>query len=93
MHLPRPDAFRQEVLRHRFAAIANEMSVALQRAAYSTNIKTRRDHSCAVVDPVGRIVAQSFSQPAHLGTLADFVPRIIRAYGPERLATGRRPRS
>lgn len=73
----RPDAFRQEVLRHRLAAVANEMSVALQRAPYSTNIKTRRDHSCAVVDARGRIVAQSFSQPAHLGTLAHFVPRIL----------------
>lgn len=83
-----PDAFRQEVLRHRLAAVANEMSVALQRAAYSTNIKTRRDHSCAVVDPRGRIVAQSFSQPAHLGTLAHFVPRILAAYGPERLRPG-----
>jgi N-methylhydantoinase B len=84
----RPDAFRQEVLRHRFAAIANEMSVALQRAAYSTNIKTRRDHSCAIADPEGRIVAQSFSQPAHLGTLAHFVPRIIAAYGIDRLRPG-----
>ena len=64
------------------------MSVALQRAAYSTNIKTRRDHSCAVVDPAGRIVAQSFSQPAHLGTLAHFVPRILAAYGQERLRPG-----
>ena len=86
--MPGPDAFRQEVLRHRFAAIANEMSVALQRAAYSTNIKTRRDHSCAVTDPAGRIVAQSFSQPAHLGTLAHFVPRILAAYGTGRLRPG-----
>ncbi len=83
-----PDAFRQEVLRHRLTAVANEMSVALQRAAYSTNIKTRRDHSCAVVDPAGRIIAQSFSQPAHLGTLAHFVPRILAAYGVERLEPG-----
>jgi N-methylhydantoinase B len=83
-----PDAFRHEVLRHRLAAVANEMSLALQRAAYSTNIKTRRDHSCAIVDPAGRIVAQSFSQPAHLGTLAHFVPRILRHYGLERLEPG-----
>jgi N-methylhydantoinase B len=82
------DAFRQEVLRHRLAAVANEMSVALQRAAYSTNIKTRRDHSCAVVDPRGRIVAQSFSQPAHLGTLCYFVPRILAAYGTGNLRPG-----
>ncbi len=86
--MPGPDAFRQEVLRHRFAAVANEMSLALQRAAYSTNIKTRRDHSCAVVDPQGRIVAQSFSQPAHLGTLAHFVPRILAAYGRDNLRPG-----
>jgi N-methylhydantoinase B len=82
------DAFRLEVLRHRCEAIANEMSVALQRAAYSTNIKTRRDHSCAVTDPEGRIIAQSFSQPAHLGTLSYFVPRIIRAYGADRMRAG-----
>ena len=55
------------------------MSVTLRRAAYSTNIKTRLDFSCALFDGRARTVAQSFAQPIHLGTLADFVPGDPRA--------------
>ena len=57
------------------------MSVTLRRAAYSTNIKTRLDFSCALFDGRARTVAQSFAQPIHLGTLAHFVPAILARYG------------
>ena len=36
-----------------FASVAEEMGVALERAATSTNIKERRDLSCAVFDAEG----------------------------------------
>ena len=75
------DVMRLEVLRNRFTAIAEEMSVVLQRAAFSTNIKTRLDHSCALLDADGRVIAQSFGQPAHLGTLVHFVPSVLRDFG------------
>jgi hypothetical protein len=55
--------------------------VTLRRAAYSTNIKTRLDFSCALFDGRARSVAQAFAQPIHLGTLATFVPAILEKYG------------
>ena len=82
------DPIRLEVIRNRLNAAANEMAVALQRAAYSTNIKTRLDFSCAIFDSSVRVIAQSFSQPNHLGSLAHFVPQMIADYGLKRLQSG-----
>ena len=82
------DPIRLEVIRNSLTAVADEMGLALQRAAYSTNIKTRLDSSCAIFDRDGRAIAQSFSQPVHLGSLAHFVPRILDNYGVERLRDG-----
>lgn len=84
----RIDPIRLEVIRHGLSAIADEMGLALQRAAYSTNIKTRLDFSCALFDRSLRSVAQSFSQPNHLGSLAHFVPRIVEEHGAARLRPG-----
>jgi N-methylhydantoinase B len=82
------DLIRIEVLRNKLTSIANEMGSALQRTAYSTNIKTRQDFSCAIFDRSLRAVAQSFSQPVHLGSLVHFVPRIIAEYGLSQLRPG-----
>jgi len=78
---PATDALRLEIFRHALTGITDEMSVTLRRAAYSTNIKTRLDFSCALFDGRARSVAQSFAQPIHLGTLAHFVPGILARYG------------
>ena len=64
------------------------MASALRRSAYSTNIKTRHDFSCAIFDLDKRTVAQSFSQPAHLGSLVETVRRAIDTYGTERMGEG-----
>lgn len=82
------DPVRFEVLRHALLATVEEMGATLRRAAYSTNIKTRGDFSCAFFDRELRTVAQAFAQPAHLGSLAHIVPRAIRAYGVENLVPG-----
>jgi N-methylhydantoinase B len=85
---PDVDPVRFEVIRSALLAITEEMGATLRRAAYSTNIKTRGDFSCAFFDRDLRTIAQAFAQPAHLGSLAHIVPRAIRAYGAERLAPG-----
>src|SRR5690242_1757026 len=82
------DPVRFEVLRNALTAITEEMGATLRRAAYSTNIKTRGDFSCAFFDKDLRTIAQAFAQPSHLGSLAHIVPQAIRAYGPERLEPG-----
>ena len=48
--------------------VAEEMGVALRRSAISPNIRERMDHSCAVLDSDGRIVAQAEHIPVHLGS-------------------------
>lgn len=77
-----------EVIRNALVEATEEMSVSLQRTAYSTNIKTRLDYSCAFVDHRGRMVAQAFCQPAHLVTIGRLVPRAVAEYGAENLHPG-----
>jgi N-methylhydantoinase B len=76
------------VIRSALLAITEEMGATLRRAAYSTNIKTRGDFSCAFFDRHLRTIAQAFAQPSHLGSLAHIVPRAIAAYGAEHLKPG-----
>src|SRR5438094_8591183 len=82
------DPVRFEVLRNALLAITEEMGATLRRAAYSTNIKTRGDFSCAFFDGELRTIAQAVAQPSHLGSLAHIVPRAIKTYGADRLAPG-----
>ena len=63
------DAILLEVYRHRFAGVAEEMGVTLQRTGYSPNIKERLDYSCAVFDAAGRMIAQAAHIPVHLGAM------------------------
>lgn len=73
----RPNARRRaddpillEVLQNAFATVAEEMGTALQRTAYSTNIKDRLDFSCALYGADGSLVAQAEHIPLHLGQLS-----------------------
>lgn len=58
--------------------IAEEMGVALKRSAFSPNIRERMDHSCAILDPEGRIVAQAEHIPVHLGSFRVGVTNTLR---------------
>src|SRR5439155_11267515 len=79
------DAIAFEVIRNALVAATDEMVLALKRSAYSTNIKTRSDFSCAFFDAELRCVAQGFAQPVHLGSMVEQVPKAVLAYGPENL--------
>ena len=82
------DPITFEVIRNALVAATDEMVLALKRSAYSTNIKTRSDFSCAFFDAQLRSVAQGFTQPVHLGSMVEQIPRAVRDYGPERLRPG-----
>ena len=51
------------------------MGASLKRAAFSPNIKERRDYSCALFAPDGRAVALGDHMPVHLGAM----PRSVEA--------------
>jgi N-methylhydantoinase B len=72
---PRIDPVGLAVLNHRLAAVAEEMGVLLGQTGFSPNVKERRDYSCAVFDPAGRLVAQAAHIPVHLGS----TPLSVRA--------------
>ena len=76
------------MIRNALVAATDEMALALKRSAYSTNIKTRGDFSCAFFDAQLRSVAQGFAQPVHLGSMAEQVPKSVRSYGAENLSAG-----
>ncbi|MBX3013075.1 MAG: hydantoinase B/oxoprolinase family protein [Caldilineaceae bacterium] len=82
------DPIQFEVIRNALLEATEEMAIALRRSAYSTNIKTRADFSCALFDRNMQPVAQAFAQPNHLGSLGRSVPHVLAAYGPEKLGPG-----
>jgi N-methylhydantoinase B len=73
-------AVELEVFRHALEGIAEEMGVALRRAAYSPNIKERADCSAAVFGPDGYMVAQAEHIPVHLGSMPASVRAALDAY-------------
>src|SRR5258708_13093900 len=63
------DAMRLEVFKNIFHSISEEMGAALRRSAFSSNIKERRDYSCAVYDGDGQVLAMGDHMPVHLGSM------------------------
>ena len=74
------DPISLEVFKNLFISVSEEMGVALQRTAYSPNIKERRDYSCALFDPEGRMVAQAAHIPVHLGAMPASVKAAIETF-------------
>ncbi len=70
------DPIQVEVWRHFFASIAEEMGAALERTGFSPNIKERLDHSCALFDSEGRLLAQAAHIPVHLGAMPLMMERL-----------------
>jgi len=70
---------RLELFTGRFDAIAVEMGELLRRTAISTNVKERRDYSCALLDADGQLVVNAPHIPVHLGSLGPCVRRVREA--------------
>ncbi|MFZ5759057.1 MAG: hydantoinase B/oxoprolinase family protein [Thermodesulfobacteriota bacterium] len=63
------DAIEVEVCNKLFASVAEEMGIILARSSFSSNIKERKDFSCAIFDRHGNLVAQAAHIPVHLGAM------------------------
>ncbi len=70
-----------EIFRHLFTALAEEMGAALRRAAFSPNIKERRDYSCALFDADGGAVSLGDHMPVHLGAMPMSVEAALSELG------------
>ena len=73
------DALGVEVFQHLFSSVAEEMGVALQRSAFSVNIKERLDFSCAIFGAGGELIAQAAHLPVHLGATPLSVAAVLAA--------------
>ncbi len=82
------DPITVEVIGNAFSSLVEEMGMALIRAAYSPNIKERRDCSTALFDGQGRTLAQAEHIPIHLGSLLSVVEAINRRYSPGQIRPG-----
>ncbi len=69
------------MFRHALSGVADEMGVAMRRAAYSPNIKERADCSAAVFGPDGKMVAQAEHIPVHLGAMPASVRAVLDDFG------------
>jgi N-methylhydantoinase B len=58
-----------EIIRNSLVYASEEMGIALRNASYSPNIRERMDHSAAIFDSEGRLLAQAEHIPVHLGSL------------------------
>ncbi|HLI16261.1 MAG TPA: hydantoinase B/oxoprolinase family protein [Acidimicrobiales bacterium] len=69
------DVLRFETLRNELQTVADEIAVRLARSSFSPVIRDYLDFSTALCDRDGRLVAQGFSLPLHLGS----IPRALEA--------------
>ena len=71
------DAVTLSVFVNTLTGVAEEMGAVLVRSSYSSNIKERRDCSCALFDADGLMIAQAEHIPVHLGAMGDTVAAVI----------------
>ena len=83
------DSVLVEVIGSALATIVEEMSGTLVRAAFSTNIKERRDCTAGLFDARGRGIAQDEGgSPLHLGSLMGIVGSILERFPAGEIADG-----
>jgi N-methylhydantoinase B len=70
------DPITVEVIGNALSSIVDEMGETLVRAAYSTNVKERRDSSTCLFDVHGRTLCQAMHIPMHLGSLIGIVEHV-----------------
>ena len=73
---PAMDPITVEVIGNALSSIVEEMGETLVRAAYSTNVKERRDSSTCLFDARGRTLCQAMHIPMHLGSLMGVVEHV-----------------
>ena len=67
---------QRDIFQHRIAGVAEEMSAALRRSAFSSIIWEMYDYSCAILRPDGVMLAQAETIAAQLGIMQHACRRI-----------------
>ncbi|HEX4014023.1 MAG TPA: hydantoinase B/oxoprolinase family protein [Candidatus Cybelea sp.] len=77
------DPITVEIVKGALVYAGEEMGITVRNSAYSPNIKERLDHSCALFDRFGRLIAQAEHIPVHLGSLPWGLNRMLEWIGRE----------
>ncbi len=86
---PAPDPITIEVIASALRSVVDEAFIALMKSAYSTNIKERHDHSTAICDPEGRLIAQADrSLPIHLASMTGLMRSLLARHPAHTIAEG-----
>ncbi len=76
------DPITLEIIWNGLKSVNDESWITIQKSAYSTNIKERHDHSTAIADAQGRLIAQAeMSLPIHLASMLGLMKILIAKYG------------
>src|SRR5437867_1420112 len=67
--MTRRDSTTVEIVRNSLVYASEEMGLALLNTSYSPNIRERMDHSSAIFNSQGQLLAQAEHIPEHLGSL------------------------
>jgi len=75
------DPITLEIVWNGLLSVTDECFISLMRASYSTNIKERHDHSIAIADAQGRLIAQSQkSLPVHISSMKGLIDALLAKY-------------
>lgn len=75
------DPITLEIVWNGLLSVTDECFISLMRASYSTNIKERHDHSIAIADASGRLIAQSQkSLPVHISSMKGLIDKLLEKY-------------
>ena len=78
-----------EILSNGLQSVVDEAFIALMKSAYSTNIKERHDHSCAIVDRTGRLAAQAANSiPVHIASVLGQMQAIFKKFPLDEITEG-----
>ena len=76
------DIISLEITWNNLKSIADESYITLMKSAFSTNIKERHDHSTAITNSKGKLIAQAENAlPAHLASMGGLIQHVIDEYG------------
>ena len=83
------DMISLQVVMNALYSITDEMNLALIHTAYSTNIKDRRDCSCAVYTAAGEVISQTeLGSPVHLGIMPSALDNVLARFPLESMQDG-----
>ncbi len=82
------DPVKLEILKNSFIGVTEEMGIALKKASYSPNIKTREDHTCSIFNNKMDMIAQTAHQIGHLGVFPSILKQTMKEHPVEGLKPG-----